>query len=72
MQNSDKLSIKTWDEFSGEFKDPDKVQALELGVSNDQLLVRLVNTNQMTLNEEQAKSFIAKAMSIYRRIWSND
>jgi len=66
------LLIKAWDKFSGEYKDPDKVQALELGVSDDELLVRLVNTNQMTLNEEQAKLFIARAMSIYRRIWSND
>lgn len=71
MQNSDKMLIKNWDQFSGEYKDPNKKKALELGVSDDELLVRLVNTNEMTLDKEEAKTFIQKAMSLHRRIWPN-
>ena len=63
--------IKSWDQFSGEYKDPNKKKALELGVSNDELLVRLVNTNEMTLDKEESKTFIQKAMSLHRRIWPN-
>ena len=71
MKNLDRLLIKSWDKFSGEYKDANKTKALELGVSDDQLLVRLVNTNEMTLDKEEAKTFIQKAMTVYRRIWPN-
>lgn len=72
MPNSDKVLIKSWDKFSREYKNPQVTQALEVGAVNDELLIRMINTNEITLSKDEAATFIAKTASIFRRIWPDD